>query len=176
LTDALVLYICLNGYLTTRCNKNAPADLNPRTRAPSAGRELVITRIFDAPRTLVFKAWTEPDRAARWWGPRGFTTAYCDMDLRPGGAYRVCMRSREGTEHWQQGVCREVAEPERLVFTFAWEDAQGKPGHETVVTVTFAEHGAKTKLTSHQAVFETVTARDRIRIAGRAPWSAWLNT
>ena len=93
-------------------------------------------------------------------GPQGFTIAYREMDLRPGGAYRVCMRSPEGTEHWQRGVCREVVEPERLVFTFAWEDAEGRPGHETVVTVDFAEYGAKTKLTLHQAVFETVTARD----------------
>ena len=123
-------------------------------------RELVVTRILDAPRALVFKAWTEPDRAARWWGPRGFVTVYCKMDVRPGGTFRVCMRSPEGTEYWKQGVYREVVEPERLVFTFAWEDAEGKPGHETVVMVTFAEHGAKTKLTLHQGVFETVAARD----------------
>ncbi len=124
----------------------------------SAERELVITRIFDAPRALLFKAWTEPDRAARWWGPQGFTTLYCDMDVRPGGAFRVCMQSPEGTEHWKQGVYREVVEPERLVFSFAWEDAEGKPGHQTVVMVTFAERGAKTELTLHQGVFETVTA------------------
>lgn len=125
-----------------------------------AERELVVTRILDAPRALVFKAWTEPDRAARWWGPQGFVTLYCKMDVRPGGAFRVCMRSPEGTEHWKQGVYREVVEPERLVFTFAWEDADGRPGHETVVTVTFAEHGTKTRLTLHQGVFETVAARD----------------
>jgi uncharacterized protein YndB with AHSA1/START domain len=82
------------------------------------------------------------------------------MDLRRGGAYRVCMRSPEGTEHWQRGVCHEVVEPERLVFTFAWEDSEGRAGHETVVTVSFAECGTKTKLTLHQALFETVTARD----------------
>jgi uncharacterized protein YndB with AHSA1/START domain len=82
----------------------------------STDRELVITRIFDAPRELVFKAWAEPDRAVRWWGPQGFTTAHCEMGVRPGGTYRVCMRSPEGTEHWQRGVCREVVEPERLVF------------------------------------------------------------
>src|SRR5438128_223514 len=138
--------------------------------ATSADLELVITRVFDAPRTLVFKAWTEPDRAARWWGPQGFTTVYCKMDLRPGGAYRVGMRSPEGREHWQRGVCREVVEPERLVFTFAWEDAEGKPGHETVVTVTFAEHGGKTKLTLHQAVFETFAARE----AHRGGWASCL--
>lgn len=125
-----------------------------------AERELVVTRILDAPRALVFKAWTEPDRAARWWGPQGFVTLYCKMDVRPGGAFRVCMRSPEGTEYWKQGVYREVVEPERLVFTFAWEDPDGRPGHETMVTVTFAEHGTKTRLTLHQGVFETVTARD----------------
>lgn len=123
-------------------------------------RELVITRIFDAPRDLVFQAWTEPGRAARWWGPQGFVTTYCNMDVRPGGAFRVCMRSPAGAEHWKQGVYCEVVEPERLVFTFAWEDAEGKPGHQTLVTVTFAERGDKTELTLHQAVFETVVTRD----------------
>jgi uncharacterized protein YndB with AHSA1/START domain len=136
------------------------ADLSPAVRASTAERELVITRLFDAPRELVFRAWTEPDRAVRWWGPQGFTTAHYEIDFRPGGSYRVCMRSPEGIEHWQRGVCREVVEPERLVFTFAWEDAEGRPGHETVVTVDFAEVGARTRLTLHQAVFETVTARD----------------
>jgi uncharacterized protein YndB with AHSA1/START domain len=70
------------------------------------------------------------------------------------------MRAPEGIEHWKQGVYRDVVEPERLVFTFAWEDAEGKPGHQTVVTVTFAERGDKTELTLHQAVFETVEARN----------------
>ena len=124
--------------------------------AEAGERELVITRIFDAPRHLVFQAWTEPGRVARWWGPQGFVTTYCDMDIRPGGRFRVCMRSPEGAEHWKQGVYREVVAPERLVFTFAWEDAGGKPGHQTLVTVTFAERGDKTELTLHQAVFETV--------------------
>jgi uncharacterized protein YndB with AHSA1/START domain len=123
-------------------------------------RELVITRILDAPRHRVFQAWTEPDRVARWWGPQGFVTTYWDMDIRPGGTFRVCMRSPEGAEHWKQGVYREVVEPERLVFTFAWEDGADKPGHQTIVTVTFAEQGDKTELTLHQAVFETVAARD----------------
>jgi uncharacterized protein YndB with AHSA1/START domain len=82
------------------------------------------------------------------------------MDIRPGGAYRVCMRSPEGVDHWKQGIYREIVPPERIVFTFAWEDADGKPGHELLTTVTFAEHGTKTKLTLHQAVFETVERRD----------------
>ena len=86
------------------------------------------------------------------------------MDIRPGGAFRVCMRSPEGAEHWKQGIYREVVAPERLVFTFAWEDAEGKPGHQTLVTVTFAERGDRTELMLHQAVFETVeTCNDHRR-------------
>ena len=138
-------------------------DTRTSIDAEERERELVITRIFDAPRHLVFQAWTEPDRATRWWGPQGFVTTYCNMDVRPGGAFRVCMRSPAGAEHWKQGVYREVVEPERLVFTFAWEDAEGKPGHQTLVTLTFAEHGNKTELTLHQAVFESVARRDEHR-------------
>jgi uncharacterized protein YndB with AHSA1/START domain len=91
------------------------------------------------------------------------------MDVRPGGAYRACMRSPEGTRHCRRGVYREVVTPERLVFTFAWEDAHGDPGHEMVVTVTFADIGGKTALTLHQAVFETVAARDDHR-------RGWIST
>lgn len=128
--------------------------------APATERELVVTRIIDAPRRLVFKAWTEPEQVALWWGPQGFTTTYCKMDIRPGGRFRLCMRSPAGTDHWKQGVYHDIVEPERVVFTFAWEDAEGKPGHELLTTVTFADHGAKTKLTLHQAVFETIERRD----------------
>lgn len=126
----------------------------------AAERVLVIERVFDAPRRLVFKAWTNPEHLMRWWGPHGFTLPSCTIDLRPGGVWRFCMRSPEGDNHWQQGVYREIVEPERLVFTYAFEDATGKPGHETLVTVTFADEGGRTRLTLHQAVFESVTVRD----------------
>ena len=126
----------------------------------SAERELIITRIFDAPPSLVFKAWTEPERVVRWSGPEGFTTTSCTMDVRPGGSYRSCIRSPEGTDHCMQGVYREIVEPERLVFTFAWEDAEGRPGREMLVTVTFAAHGGKTRMTFHQALFESIEDRD----------------
>jgi uncharacterized protein YndB with AHSA1/START domain len=130
------------------------ADIAP------ANRELVITRIFDAPRSLVFKAWTEPERLVRWWGPLGFKTRVSKMEVRAGGAWRFCMRSPEGIENWQQGVYLEIVEPERLVFSYAFEDTTGKPGHETRVTVTFAEDNGKTRLTVHHAVFEAVAVRD----------------
>jgi uncharacterized protein YndB with AHSA1/START domain len=128
--------------------------------AKPADLELVVTRMIDAPRRLVFKAWTEPEQVARWWGPQGFVTTHCDMDIRPGGAFRLCMRSPVGTEYWKRGVYREIVEPERVVFTFAWEDASGNPGHELLTTVTFADEGGGTRLTLHQAAFETVERRD----------------
>ncbi len=128
--------------------------------ASAPERVLVLTRVLDAPRALVFRAWTRPEHLVRWWGPKGFTAPSCQMDVRPGGAFRILMRSPEGTDHRVRGVYREIVEPERLVFTWAWEDEDGRLGHETVVTVTLAEQGAKTELTLHQAVFESVTARD----------------
>jgi uncharacterized protein YndB with AHSA1/START domain len=141
------------------------------TAKASADRELTITRVFDAPRSLVFKVWTEPEHLVRWWGPRDWTTPSLKADIRPGGAYRICILSRKGEESWMRGVYREIVAPERLVFTFAWEDAAGKPGHETLVTVTFAEQNGKTKLTFHQAIFETVSSRD----AHHEGWSECLD-
>ena len=133
---------------------------------------LVITRVFDAPRSLVFAAWTKSEHLQRWQGaPRGFTVRVDKSDIRPGGAYRICMRSPEGTEHWLQGTYREVVEPERLVFTHAWSDAQGRPGRETLVTVTFAEIDGKTKLTLHQTGFEAVASRD----GHKEGWSSALD-
>lgn len=123
-------------------------------------RELVVTRLIDAPRALVFKAWTRPEHIARWWGPQGFTTVGCEMDIRVGGRFRCGMRSPEGTDYWKVGIYRELVEPERVVFTFCWEDANGNPSHELLTTVTLAEQGTKTLLTLHQAVFETTERRD----------------
>ena len=123
-------------------------------------RELAIDRVFDAPRALVFKIWTQPQIVRQWWGPRGYTTLSCVMDLRPGGIWRVSSRGKDGSETAEQGIFREVTEPERLVFTHAWETEDGTPGHETLVTVTFAEHEGKTRMTFHQAPFTSVEIRD----------------
>ncbi len=125
-----------------------------------ADHELLLTRVFDAPRPLVFRAWVEAGQAMQWWGPQGFTTLSCEIDARPGGHFRSCMRAPDGTVYCKQGVYQEVLAPERLVFTFAWEDAAGNPGHQTLVTITFDEQGARTRLTLRQAAFQTVAARD----------------
>jgi uncharacterized protein YndB with AHSA1/START domain len=132
--------------------------------------ELLITQIFDAPRQLVYDAWTKPEHLAHWQGaPEGFTVTFHDVDLRPGGAFRLCMRSPEGVDHWLQGVYREVVEPERLAFTHTWLNEQEQPGPETVVTLTFAELGGKTELTLHQTGFKATQARD-------GHYSGWTST
>jgi uncharacterized protein YndB with AHSA1/START domain len=133
------------------------------TRAKSAKakeRELVMTHLFDAPRALVWAAWTERQHLERWQGaPKGFTVTTAQADIRPGGAFRICMRSPEGVDHWLQGIYREVVAPERLVFTHTWLDAQMKPTTETLVTITFSERGPKTELTLRQTGFKSDDSR-----------------
>jgi uncharacterized protein YndB with AHSA1/START domain len=114
--------------------------------AESAKRALVIERIFDAPRSLVFEAWTKPEHLMNWFCPKGFTVPACEMDFRVGGAYRLCMRSSEGRDHWVHGVYREIVAGEQIVWTGILES----DGNETLSTITFADHHGKTKLTVHQ--------------------------
>lgn len=122
--------------------------------------ELTITRIFDAPRDLVFAVWVQPDHIPHWWGPRGYDTLSCEVDLRPGGKWRVASRHQDGSETAETGEIREVDAPSRLVLTHAWEDAAGRPGPATVVTVRFEEERGKTRMTFHQASFDTAETRD----------------
>lgn len=124
-------------------------------------RELVITRVLDAPRDLVFSCWTDPRHLAEWWGPAGFTAPSVTADVSEGGAWRTCIRnSADGAELWSSGVYLEIAPPERLVFSFAWDVEEGEPVEDTLVTVTFAERGEKTEMTFHQAGFDDVASRD----------------
>jgi uncharacterized protein YndB with AHSA1/START domain len=125
-----------------------------------AERVLLLTRVFDAPPGVVFKAWTEPDQVMRWWGPHGFKVVSCEMDVRRGGKWLLCMRGPDGDDTWQHFTYREIVPPERLVFAYAFADAAGNTGHETLVTVTFTNAGDKTVLTLHQAIFESVGVRD----------------
>ena len=130
---------------------------NPATK--SVEQELIITRIFDAPRELVWKAWTDPERVKRWWGPKNFTAPVSKIDLRVGGTYLNCMRSPEGKDYWSTGVYREIVEPSLLVCTDSFADEKGNvipASHygmegdwplELRISVTFEETGGKTTMT-----------------------------
>ncbi|HEX2034085.1 MAG TPA: SRPBCC family protein [Chloroflexota bacterium] len=110
-------------------------------------REIVITRVFNAPRHLVFDAWTKPELFVRWFGPRGWTVPVCEIDLRPGGAYRYVLRGPDGAEIVMRGVYREVVPPERLVSSEVFEgftEVGWRPEDETVTTAVFDERDGKT--------------------------------
>lgn len=127
---------------------------------PPADRALVIERVFDAPRALVWKAWTDGAHAMNWWGPRNHPARHIEIDARVGGRWRICLRSTEdGRDLWHGGVFREVVAPERLAFTFAW-DEEGERGNENVVTLTFTEQDGRTLMTMHQAPFWSDDERD----------------
>jgi len=127
--------------------------------------DLVMTRIFEAPRDLVFTAWTDPEHLRQWWGPTGFTNPVCELDLRPGGAIRIDMRAPDGVVYPMSGVFREISEPERLVFTSAALDVHGKPMFENLNIVVFEEYEGKTKLTLHVRVLSK-TAEAAPHLAG----------
>lgn len=116
---------------------------------PFAEREVTITRVFAAPRALVFKAWTDPQHLAQWWGPHGFTNPVCEFDARVGGALRIHMRGPDGTVYPMHGVIRELVALERLVFRAVATDTAGKHLLEQLTTVTFVEHNGKTTMTMH---------------------------
>jgi uncharacterized protein YndB with AHSA1/START domain len=162
--------------------RNNPAE-------PSADCDFVISRTFDAPRELVWKAWTDPLRMAQWWGPRHFTNPVCELDVRPGGAYRIVMRGPDGGEHPLKGVYLEVVEPERLVMTAdhselpaAWHDLVNpgrdkskKPALEGVMTITFENLNGKTRLTVRTR-FESAAIRDAmVKMGMNEGWSQSLD-
>lgn len=129
---------------------------NPEAR----DAELLIDRTFNAPRELVFATWIDPRHLARWSGPTGFTSSHDYFDPTPGGAYRGCLRSPDGTEFWARGTYREVVAPERIVFTHAWEDGCGGTSQETVVTIVFTAVDGKTMMQFHQSPFDTPANRN----------------
>ena len=106
--------------------------------------EIVLTRVFDAPRPLVFDAFCKPELLKRWFGPRGWSLAVCEVDLRVGGGFRFVLRGPDGKEMGMRGVYREIVPPERSVHMESFDDYPG----ESQVTAVFAEQGGKTTLTA----------------------------
>ena len=127
-----------------------------RITAESGGREITITRVFDAPRNHVFKAYTDPSLIPQWWGPKRFTTTVEKMEVKPGGIWRILQRGADGNEYAFNGVYHAIVSPQRLVRTYEFE---GMPGHVSLETVTFEEQDGKTKVTA-TTVFQTVEDRD----------------
>lgn len=116
------------------------AEATSSSATGQARQELILTRILGAPRSLVFKAWTDPKHLARWWGPRGFTNPVSELDVRPGGRMRIDMRGPDGTSYPMKDIFHEIVEPQRLVLrSTALEDAAGRPLLEILNTVTFDE-------------------------------------
>jgi uncharacterized protein YndB with AHSA1/START domain len=125
-----------------------------------ADDELLITRIFDAPASLLFALWSKPEHMKRWMGPSSFTCPEAQIDFRVGGSYRAMIKSKERGENWFGGVYREIVPNKRLVFTFAWDNDGPSAGVETLVTITFEERNGKTVQTFHQRPFLSIESRD----------------
>lgn len=125
-------------------------------------REIVLTREVDAPRRLVWEAFTRPEHLRHWWGLRGSTMTSCDMDFRPGGSWRFVLREADGNEYAFRGEIREIVPPERIVQTFEFE---GMPGAVSVESLTLAEHGGKTTITA-TSTFDSIEDRDGMLQSG----------
>lgn len=125
-------------------------------------QEIVMTRVFDAPRVIVFKTVTDPKLIPRWWGPKIYKTTVDKMEVKPGGTWRFIQSGADGKAFGFHGVYHSVTPSEGLVYTFEFE---GMPGHVLLETVTFEEQDGKTKMTTRD-VFQTVEDRDGMLKSG----------
>ncbi|MBO6783126.1 MAG: SRPBCC domain-containing protein [Alphaproteobacteria bacterium] len=120
-----------------------------------------LVRVYDAPRDLVFRMWTDPEHLNRWCHPKDFTVTASGGDIRPGGAWHSTITAPDGTDYRMAGTYREIVANERLVFTHAWIDADGSAGVERVITVLLEDaEGGGTRLTFHEAPFDAADVRD----------------
>ena len=124
-------------------------------------REVVLTRVFDAPRHLVWDAFSKPELLRRWFGPRGWSLVVCEVDLRVGGGFRFVLRGPDGTEMGMRGVYRELVPPERSVHAESFDDYPG----ESLVTAVFVEQGGKTTLTA-TVLYSSKEVRDAVILSG----------
>jgi uncharacterized protein YndB with AHSA1/START domain len=125
-------------------------------------QEIVITRTFDAPRELVFKAFTDPDAVRQWWGLADSETVVDQLEARPGGRWRFVERDSKGSEDAFHGVYHDLSSPERIVYTFEYE---GMPGHVLLETIVFEDQDGRTLMTD-SSVFQSVGDRDGMLQSG----------
>jgi len=145
-----------------------------KDHTPKTHDELTLTRMIDAPRDLVFRAWTDPAQLARWWGPSGFTTTMKSWEARAGGAILLEMNAPYGAVYPMSGAFREVVPTERIVFTASALDPQGRPIFEILNTVTFADKGGKTMLTLNARVLSKGPEADKYLGGQEEGWSQSL--
>ena len=115
-------------------------------------QDFVLARQFNAPRTLMFQVFTQPEHLKRWWAPQPYTIPTCTIELRPGGIWHYCMRSPEGQLHWARSVYREIVPPEKLVYTSTFADEHANPIEgipEYLTTMMFTEEAEKTSVQAH---------------------------
>ena len=136
--------------------------MNTLTITTPTDREVLLSRVFDAPATLVFEALTQPEWLKRWYGPTGWSLVVCEIDLRVGGAWHFVSRRPDGKQIGQLGVYREIVKPERIVNTEQWEDWDAG---ETLVTTVLTEHDGKTTFQS-TILFPSQEVRDTVLKAG----------
>ena len=124
-------------------------------------REIVITRLINAPRELVFEVWTEREHLEKWWGPNGFTTTTSEFDFKPGGTWIHTMHGPDGTDYPNEVYYEEIVKPERITYAHGGGDDIGVNDAQFHVTVTFEDEGGKTRLTM-RSVFKTKKQRDHV--------------
>ena len=127
---------------------------------------ITVTRTLDAPRDVVFEAWTNPKQLAQWWGPHHFTNPRCEFDARPGGAIHIDMRGPDGTLYPMKGTVKEIAKPERLVFTSVALDDKGETLFEVLITATFSERNGRTTVTVDARAVRVVAPEAAQMLAG----------
>lgn len=141
----------------------------------TAPREHTFCGLLDAPRASVFQAWVNSHQLAQWWGPEGFTNPVCTLDVRPGGAMHIDMRSPEGVVYPMGGTYQEISEPARLVFTSAALDAHGQPLFEVLNTITLTEMDGETELHLDARVISTTPEAEQYLVGMNEGWAQSLD-
>jgi uncharacterized protein YndB with AHSA1/START domain len=151
-------------------------DARSNTAAESTDRALIVTRVFNAPRELVWKALTEPERLEHWWGPKGFTSRIQKLELRPGGTFLYNQRNAEGIELWGKWVYREIDPPNRLVTISSFTDEKGNSVRnpfqpnwplEMLTESTFTEHQGRTTITIRMTPINATESERKTFVDGR---------